>query len=246
MSMLRIHLLFLFTGLAACGDTMVAPNSMEHVYGNGQANIPFNAPSGNSVRYQQVYDASQFSIFGSEGARITQIQFRVDHTAIGFLTTLPSIRIDMSTTTRAPDGLSTIFAENIGVDNLTVFPAGPLSIRSVGAAGPGTWDIVIPFRNPFVYRPSAGNLLLDIRNFDGRSTAVFDGPFAQGDPVSIVYAYTGDDSGNVNSPSGIANTFGLATLFEYTPIPEPATLYLLAIGVGAATVLCRRRKVGAL
>ena len=186
---------------------------------------PLNVFPGTTVRYQQVYHASQCAAFGSEGALITHIGFRPDLSAPGFAATLPNIQIDLSTTANGPDALSTIFGENVGVDNRTVF-SGSMSL----SGGPGLWQF-IALRIPFLYRPSSGNLLLDVRNFSGVTTVPFDGVSTDGDSVSALFAYPGNNSGDVFSTSGQPATFGLVTLFEYTPVPEPGTISLIAIGL---------------
>ncbi|MCI0748448.1 MAG: hypothetical protein L0Y58_23830, partial [Verrucomicrobia subdivision 3 bacterium] len=107
---------------------------------------------------------------------------------------------------------------------------------------PENWGIVIDLTTPFFYQPSSGNLLMDVRNFSGGETSYFDAALTAGDAVSAVYAYTGDGSGSVNSPSGLVNTVGLVTLFEFTIIPEPGTMALFACGIGALTLSLWKRK----
>jgi hypothetical protein len=197
-------LLAQFLGLApAFGVSIIVPNDLFNVEGNGATTVPFDTQTG-TARYQQVYDASQFAPFGqfggigAGGAWITMLSFRVDvnnSMSQGFDTTLPSVQIDLSTTAKAPDALSPIFAQNLGADDTIVHAAGPLSIRAGGPVGPGAWDIVIPLTHPFFYLPSSGNLLLDVRNFGGGSTTYFDGSVTSGDSVSSVYAYTVDGTG---------------------------------------------------
>jgi hypothetical protein len=172
------------------------------------------------------------------------LSFRVDvnnSLATGFDTTLPSIQIDLSTTAKAPDALSPIFAQNVGADDRVVL-SGPLSIR---APGPSLgWDVHIPLTHPFFYLPSSGNLLLDVRNFGGGSTTYFDAQVTVGDSVAAVQAYTGDGTGSVDSTTGLPHTGGLVTLFEVTPVPEPSPRSLLLLGVCAVALAARRGKAG--
>src|SRR6266702_256932 len=224
--------------------SIIVPSDLANAYGNGGSTVPFDTTATGTARYQQVYDASQFTSQAPAGAFIKLLVFRVDESVEGFQSVLPSIQIDLSTTAKAPDALSPIFAQNVGVDDRVVFGTGPLSIHSIGAGGPGTWDIIIPLATPFFYLPSAGNLLMDVRNFGGGSSTPFDGVHTAGDSVSSVYAYTGDGTGSVNSTSGRVFTFGLATLFEVTPVPEPASLSLLILGFCAIALAARRCKAG--
>jgi hypothetical protein len=75
----------------------------------------------NSVRYQQVYSASQFP--STSPLEITQIAFRPDgaDTDPSLIIRFDSVRIDLSTTSKTPSTLSTVFASNVGADDVTVF-----------------------------------------------------------------------------------------------------------------------------
>jgi hypothetical protein len=85
--------------------------------------LPFNISllGSTNERYQQVYNASEFPT----AFWITALAFRPDADFGGssnaFSTTLPSVQIDLSTTTAAADRLSAFFASNVGTDNTTVF-----------------------------------------------------------------------------------------------------------------------------
>lgn len=234
---------YLVAVAVAQGASLVVPNNMEAVYGNSSASVPFHMALGNSARYQQVYDASEFSSFGPGGGLITHLAFRVDNgSGASFDTIIPDIQINLSTTSRTPDGLSTVFAENIGLDNTIVYERGALSIGSSGPGNPAAWEVVIPLSTAFYYQPSAGNLLLDVRNFAGGMTSFFDGRELIGDSVSSVYAFTGDGSGSVGSLSGNRLTFGFANLIQFTPVPEPGTLGLLTGGLGLLGFVRWKRK----
>ncbi len=232
----------LVTAAYCAGFGITVPNEFFNRIGNSASELPFDTGT-NSIRYQQVFDASQFGQIGPGGAVITMLSFNVAASGQGFDTTLPSIRIDLSTTTKLPDALSPTFADNVGADDAIVFGTGPLSIRAGGPAG-GAFDIHVPLARPFFYLPSAGNLLLDVRNFGGGNTTFFDGVFTVGDSVSMVYGTPADGSGSVNSSDGRLNTFGLITRFEGTLVPEPAPLLLLILGLCAVALAARRRKAG--
>ena len=60
-----------------------------------------------------------------------------------------------------------------------------------------------------------------------RGIAIFDGYEYAGDAVSSVYQY-----GSGQATSGLASTFGFASVFTVVPIPEPSTLVLLIAGLG--------------
>ena len=198
--------------VAAQTSMLVVPNEVATVEGNSANAWPFNigAASFRAQRYHQVYGASDFaSLSGPQ--RITQIAFRPDSEAgAAFAATIPSIEIRLSTTTKAPDGLSAVFADNVGANDTVVY-AGALSLSSSfdgPPEGPKAFDIVINLQTPFNYDPAAGNLLLDVRVFSGTLTTFLDAHTTP-DAVSRTYSISGD----INDPLGIPDTVGLVTRF---------------------------------
>jgi hypothetical protein len=236
----RIHVcaLILFTGLFAAAQTPftpVVPNLMGQE-GNSASSTPFNQTG---VRFQQVYDASQFS---SVVGWIREIEFRVDAGGAGmdFLNaTLSNIQISVSTTLRQPDSLSPVFADNVGLNNNIVY-LGPLTMSGRNAhfpGGPNTFESGVRFTTPFFYDPAQGNLLLDVRNYFGAATSPFDAVNSPGDPVSSLFALGAD------STSGTLSTVGLVTLFVIDPVPEPSTWALVVSGlIVFALSVCTRQK----
>ena len=237
-------------GSGAQAMIFVTPNAQASVEGNGNntfpfgiGNDPYEVPSG-TQRYQQVYSASDFAALAPGGEYITQIAFRPDATfGAAFSTTLPDIRIDLSTASASPDALSTTFANNVGADDTIVYggatgAALSLSSSFTGpAGGPKDFDIIINLTTPFFYDPAAGNLLLDVRNFGGGSIPVFDAQDALFDSVSRVY--TGF-SGVGSATADHADSTGLVTRFT-TVVPEPGTMLLAALG-GASLFLLRQKR----
>ena len=187
-----------------------------------------------SERYQQVYAANQFSGLSPGGEYITQIAFRPNaDNGFAFSTVLPSIRIDLSTVATGPDALSSLFANNVGVDDTIVYGGSSGSSLSLSssftgpATGPKNFDITINLTTPFFYNPAAGNLLLDVRNFGGGTATFlyFEYLNAAGDAISRVGTY---NSGNVTSTSAdFADSGGLVTRFT-TVAPEPSVISLIA------------------
>jgi hypothetical protein len=196
--------------------------------------LPLNIGSNFTMRYQQVYNATDFRIRAPDGGYLTEIWFRPD-AELGRLanTTLQSIQVNLSTTSRAADSLSPLFADNIGLDETVVFGPGPLRVLTGGTP---SFDVSIRLTQPFLYDPHAGNLLLDIRNSGGGVTTYLDATGVVGDSVSRVYAL------GVGSASGTADTLGLVTGFSITPVPEPAGPLLFAAGLLAFSGYAWRRK----
>lgn len=233
---LRVPIIFLvviaeFSCGIAAGGTIIVPSGAA----GGQANTaPFDVPSGGTMRYQQVYGGSDFGYTGSHD--ITAIMFRDNPTGSAFQGTIGNIEIHLSTSSRTPDVLSSTFADNVGTDDQVVY-SGPLTLSSNEPPENGTkpFDITIPLQHPFSFDPSAGNLLLDVRNFTGGHTADFDFSSSSSDSVSRVFA------ANVNSTTaGDVDSGGLITQFTVTGVPEPA-LGLIPL---AALVTPWRRRTG--
>ena len=192
-----------------------------------------------SIRIQEVHSASDFA--GSPGPvySINQISYSAPSWSgrVPIDVTLPNIEIRMSTTPKAPDGLSPNFLDNIGSDQMVVY-SGPLRFFETEQE---IYDIHIPIA-PFRYDPSAGNLLIDVFNYETIASrqSLIDVAFSPGDSVSLL------SSGplGANSPIGGQTTAGLMTRFTYTPVPEPSTWALLAIGLVSFGVAASKRKRG--
>ena len=211
--------------------SVVVPNGFGNVEGNSSTSDPF---SSSSFRFQQVFSASQF---GSSPFLINSISFRIDGASSGnVLYSFGGGAVQLSTTTRTPDSLSPVFADNIGSDVATV-RSGAFSFGGLfqSGANPQPFGQTIS-TDPFFYNPAAGNLLVDI--IAGGGLTLFPGSLdAQntfGDSISRVYANTAGAS------SGSADTLGLVTRFNVTGVPEPSTWLLLLLGSGAAFIFKRR------
>jgi hypothetical protein len=169
-----------------------------------------------SMRYQQVYAASSFTNVPADFVYLTTISFFMNaqsNRLYGW--GIPSMQIDLSTTQMSPDNLSTNFSENVGPDDRVVF--GPVQ-RNLTALG-GYGQLLIPLDRAFHYNPASGNLLLDVRIFDG--TGTFDPNFpwlwaqsVASDEVSSVWA------SNVTAITAMeVDTTALFTTFQFSPVP---------------------------
>ena len=214
----------------AASTTVVVPNNLATAECNVNNVFPF---SQSTFRYQQVYEATQFAT--SSGPQlVSQIAFRPDaQTGFPFSKIIPNIQINLSTTSGVPDGLSPVFASNVGGDDTVVY-IGSLLLSSSDTGpvgGPKDFDIVIDLQNPFIYDPVAGNLLLDVRIFSGTFTTPFDAHVAFGDTISRVL------SQNVNSPTGVADPFGLVTRFSMSEATQEVEIDVKP-GSGINTIGC--------
>jgi hypothetical protein len=216
----------------AHSGVIVVPNTLATVEGNDNNFGPF---FNNSVRYQQVYSASQFPS-SSGPLKITQIAFRPDGSVTDptLIIRFDSVRIDLSTTSATPSTLSPVFASNVGADNTTVFNSFVFVNAPVTGPSGGPKDFTIAFAlNPFIYDPSAGDLLLDVTAFE--SSGGISAPF-DAESNSPFTAHV--DAPDISATSGSPFATGLVTQFQFTPVPEPSTVLLdslgvLLVGVGA-------------
>ncbi len=202
---------------------------------------PFNTDQ--AGRFQQVYDASLFSSLPSSGGSIVSIDFRVDpFLGQSFGAGITNLQINLSTTTRGPDGLSHIFDENTGSDDTIVIGPKFVGIGGAGGGGFSSYTVSFILAQPFHYDPASGNLLLDFRIYSwagmqpGR-IATLDAFDVAGDGVSSVFAF-----GNSLPVLGQASSLGLATLFPIAVVPEPSTLVLGATALGLALWSWHRRR----
>ena len=185
---------------------LVVPNELSTAQGDTGNLFPLF--SAQPIRYQQVFAASQFARFNPGGGLINRIAFRGHGPGIPFTGTIPQLQVNLSTTSKAPDALSSTFAQNVGADDTQVF-SGPLQTNVTFNGDPTNFEIVINFTAPFYYDPGKGNLLLDVRNLQGGTEVPpndqeMDGSMASDDAVSRVYNYgdatatTAGQSGNVD------------------------------------------------
>lgn len=230
----------LATTLLVRGNSVVIPFATQN---ETNSNYPFGLLDAGltSMRYQQVFSADAFAPFGSVGVLITEIAFE---TGFVFDSRQPRFQINLSTTLRPVDGLSEVFAENVGGDDAVVF--GPAPLYWVNP-NPGCnfcpFALLLPLAQPFYFDPAEGNLLLDVRNFQPEpfvSERSYARPFVaigtSGDRVSRVWAPA------VDATSGTVDTMGLVALFTFTPVPEPSSAILVALGLCAFAIraFCQR------
>jgi hypothetical protein len=225
-----VFAVYFAVGMAGKADaaTIIAPNNLATKPGNFPGGFLTPTPS----RLQQVYAASQF---GSKPLKISQVALRPSSTnPLPFDFTIENIQFNLSTTLNNPDALNTNFAVNVGNDNTQVFN-GTLkgsTTNSQAVGGTQNFDILIPFSNPFIYNPSQGNLLLDVKKFSSEVTgSIFDGEFTLGDAVSTLIA-VGDANAAIANPR-FSSTLGFVTQFTATPIPESSSF----LGTLAVVVL---------
>jgi hypothetical protein len=168
-------------------QVVVVPNSLATNDGNGTST---SASGSRSVRWLEIYDASQFGAL-SGPSFLTKFAYRPDRILDQSGPRSWILRVYASTTSRAVAGLSTTFANNLGTNNTLVFD-GTVNLKTGNLPGPGNtrqFDYVFPFTTPFLYDPAAGNLVLSLQIEGSGSAVTFD--TVSGDPgTGLLYGFS--------------------------------------------------------
>jgi len=198
------------------------PNDLMTVDGNTNSKVPFAVLG--PVRYQQVYEAAQFSQVPAGGAFLIAVFLRADCTSIKNWR-VTKLQVNASTVSIGPDQLTPTFSRNVGADDTRVFtsttwaPPG-ICLPSNSFSGASVLHLEVPF----FYDPAKGNLLLDLRSsgIDWNGAPLYESSLdahdVLGDSVSRALAFSlGSDTAEV------VDTVGLVTAFEFRQTP---TLYV--------------------
>ena len=167
-----------------------------------------------TMRYQQVYRSTLFTNLDSDYVKKLSFKFEFLGTNPPLISwTVPKMQINLSTTLKSPDSLSPVFSQNVGSDDMIVFgPSGNSFQASVSGE-----DLEIDLGRSFKYNPAVGNLLIDIRIYDGSGSIDTPGPALKAfdspnDEISRVW------STNVNaSVADGMDTVGLTTSIWFSP-----------------------------
>lgn len=220
------------TGVAGADTVIVSPNTLTSAEGNNGFKIPFSNPP---ARYQQIHSATEFGALAEPGI-VTQIALRANTNAAVFSVQIPSVEIRLSTSTAEPDSISGTFADNAGPDETLVY-AGALDFASSQTgAGPRPFNLLIPITEPFVYDPTAGNLLFDVTVLSNPSGGTI--PFLDGASIQKVVRVFCASGCSAQDSSGQTGDGILALEFSFAPAPEP---HALASGVVAVLALVAAR-----
>jgi hypothetical protein len=200
------------------GMQVVVPAGLERREGDGGS-----WTLGRSQRIQEAYAAR---LFPPQPIVITELRLRPDAgLGAAFSTTISNFEVRLSTTTRNPDGLNSVFAENTGTDERLCF-SGPLVVSSQftgPTGGPEAFDAVVPLQAPFFYDPAAGHLLVDIKNYTGSGAVPVDAEGVATDGASRVVGL------DVNAPSGSRDTGADVLQIVYQPaVTNPPALVVPA------------------
>jgi hypothetical protein len=201
--------------------------------------FPFSTPFG-SIRYQQIYAASEFP----HGGIIDEVRFRdvnrSVHAPYGPVDIDLQVAFAYAATTVAT--ASTTFASNIG-DDFTIVLDGVITESLDVSIPDSAFDFVLEVANTFEYNPSQGDLLMQVVVRNTSNFTSFDMIASDVTPhqatTRIIANTTNSEVGFIEGPIGNRMFNGLRTQFAF--VPEPSSIFFLLTAF-LVPLRCRRRR----
>lgn len=201
--------------LGYIGASIVVPAAFEDTESfNGNA-WPFHIGEFDvpSMRYQQIYSATQFP----EGGVIDSLRFRRTSGEDEFTSTEMDMTIRLGYAATTVDTASGFFDDNLGQDIFTVFDGQLILSSNAPSESPQEFDIVIDVLDLFEYDPRNGDLIMEIEMRNSPTSAFFAAtPFNNGGSTTRIFA---DDSnaffGQIGFTASNPNPYGLITKFDF-------------------------------
>lgn len=148
----------------AANTVKITPYGFDLIEGDDLGDVSNFGP----FRQQQLYPAAEFASLPAGDWAITGFYLRPDKTVTSpSSATYADLAVQMSTTTLDEVGAS--FSANHGADVTTVFQGAlTISTDALGPPeGPRVFDYLFPLDTPYIYDPSAGNLLVEASSHSG-------------------------------------------------------------------------------
>ncbi|MFK7742039.1 MAG: hypothetical protein AB8H80_17115 [Planctomycetota bacterium] len=157
LSLVIAPLLITTLSLAAVGQSRVIPSHTTIANGCCRYRIGTDAYG---FRWQILVDAGAIA---PTGGVLNGISFRSDDQELKSAMALSNVTVSLSHSPMSTAAMSTTFASNATGPVTTVFQ-GSLNLpgTSTPAAGPSSWDVVVPFAAPYTFTAAQGSLLIEI------------------------------------------------------------------------------------
>ena len=232
-----VAVVLLLASTLASANTLVVPNAQATTAGNA----PQGLNSRPSFEFQEDFGRGQFLWVGSP-LLVTQIAFRAAPGAGPIDVTVGTFSIYLSTSPYYPNTINghqlitSNYGANKGPDNRLVLSGGPGTFfSSPGCATPGpcAFDMIFNLTTPFLYDPTKGTLLMDTHFTGWTGSGFLDGE-GFSSPGGSVASVGASDQVNLDGP---------IVQFGFTPVPEPASMTLLATGLAAISCFIRQKLV---
>jgi|GEM_PF-3309491 len=186
--------------------------------------------------FQEIIRSSSLSPAWPTPVLITGIAFRLPGGVSSMNTLVSRIEIRLSTTSVAPEQITTSWFSNRGSDAKTVFFHDNVLLTAAGGQAVNPFEIQIHFDQPFIYDPSTGNLAMELRTTDpGFGSRTIDaygfGSLNSATPIGAI-------TESFNGPVG----YGLISEFSWTVVPEPQTWCLGIFGLLAVCTVRHKTK----
>ena len=228
------------TALAATALAQVTlPTSAIGAVGGAGNFFPWGTTAFAGLRIMNIYDSSHFTgaptpVTGP--IMITTLSWRADNVVGTFAGgTHPSATVRLATAAVDYTAASTTWASNVGPDNTVVY-SGPVTVNPVtvtSAATPAPNMVTITLSTPFIYDPTAGDLVIDTEH---SPTAYVGGALTSQDVMTVgvngnrIYSSTLYPAAN-----GIDTACDTIEVGYSTVVGTPATNLVLGQGCIRAT-----------
>ncbi len=171
------------------------------------------------IRLQEIYSATDLP---PGPILIREIRFRPDSTyGFAYTGTVSRIQFTLSTSSRKPGQLSSVFDENLGLDKKVVFD-GPWTLSTAFTGppnGPKAFDLALPLQQTFHYDPTKGSLLVEIRNYSGLPVVFNNDSSATASSVQRVFFDGSPDAATASAGDSGADVLQLIYCTDITAPP---------------------------